>query len=308
MIIGYAPRRGSYYPTTGWGNKGIPPKEVRGKWLAKVRSIGFEGVEITASSPDEPGGSEQEVKDLRSELEDAGLTCIAARTASRVTGAGFVKSQHAPRNRQLQLDGIRYARLIGAPIMATTVGTQVDQKAPGAGHGEETSQWGSRTAGAADFERNAKAMAEIGDIAADHGIEVAIEMAQHSVADNSWSMNHLLDLIDRPNVGANADLGNVVWAYDTPEETVEACIVALAPRLKYWHCKNLIRVNIPDLGKSVFIAAPLVAGDIDYRFAISAVADAGFQGCIAIEGRAADELTQDGASVAYVKSLLAELD
>ena len=141
MIIGYAPRRGAYYPTSGWGNKGIPPKEVRGKWLAKVRSLGFEGVEITASSADEPGGSEQEIKDLRSELEDAGLTCIAARTASRVTGAGFVKSQHAPRNRQLQLDGVRYANLIGAPIMATTVGTQVDQKSPGAGHGEPASQW-----------------------------------------------------------------------------------------------------------------------------------------------------------------------
>jgi predicted aspartyl protease len=51
----------------------------------------------------------------------------------------------------------------------------------------------------------------------------------------------------------------------------------------------------------------LPPAEIDYRFAISAVIDAGFQGWLAIEGRSVDELTQDGGSVAYVKSILADL-
>jgi sugar phosphate isomerase/epimerase len=70
---------------------------------------------------------------------------------------------------------------------------------------------------------------------------------------------------------------------------------------------EVCRLNIPELDRSFFIPAPLAAGGIDYRFAISAVIDAGFQGWLAIEGRSVDELTQDGGSVAYVKSILADL-
>ncbi|MBI2942393.1 MAG: sugar phosphate isomerase/epimerase [Chloroflexi bacterium] len=304
MRITYAARRGSYYPSQGWGAKGIPPKDVRQEWLAEVRAIGFEGLEITASAANEPGGGEAEIAELRREIEDAGLPCVAVRTASRVTGAGFVNPRHVARHRELHLDAIRYARLIGAPLYATTLGTQVDPRLPGDGHGEPTSQHGSREARADDFERNARVMRELADIAADAGLEIAIELAQHSVFDNSWSVLHQLDLIDRPNVGVNADLGNLYWTYDVPEETAEAAMLALARRLKYWHCKNLLRVHVPGLNRAIFLQTALPDGDLDYRFLITAAARAGYQGCIAIEGGGGDELTRAARSVSYVKAIL----
>lgn len=308
MKITYAARRGSHFPSLGWGARGIPPAETRGAWLRAVRAIGFEGLEITAVAEDEEGGGEEDVRTLRREIEDAGLPCVAVRTASRRSGAGFVQWRYVDRHRQLQLDAIRYAGLIGAPIVATTLGSEVDPRLPGAGHGEATSQHGSRTAHADDFERNAVMLRELADVAADRGLAIAIELAQHSVVDNSWSMIHQLELIGRSNVGANVDLGNLVWAYETPEESCETAIVALAPYLKYWHCKNLLRVDVPSLKTAVFLAAALPDGDIDYRFALAAVRAAGYDGCVAIEGRGGDELTLAARSVGYVRQILAELN
>ena len=139
-------------------------------------------------------------------------------------------------------------------------------------------------------------------------IRISIEVHQHSIADCSWAALYLLDLIDRPNVGANPDLGNVYWTYDTPEESTEAAIVALAPRSMYWHCKNLVRVHIPELRHSIFLRVPLPDGDIDYRFAIAAMHDAGFDGYLAVEGaRDGDQLTSDARSLNYVREILAEL-
>ena len=174
--------------------------------------------------------------------------------------------------------------------------------------GEVISQGGSRMASEADFEATAKHLAHFGKMAADHGLDISIEVHQGSIADNSQSTLHLLDMVGLDNVGANPDLGNVYWHYEHPEETSEKAIVALAPRSTYWHCKNLRRLHIPELNKSWFIRVPLDDGDIDYRFAISAMVDAGYKGYLAVEGsNLGDQLTHDKRSADYVRSVLKDL-
>jgi sugar phosphate isomerase/epimerase len=132
---------------------------------------------------------------------------------------------------------------------------------------------------------------------------------QGSIADNSWATLHLLDLVGLDSVGANPDLGNVYWQYEEPEETSESAIMALAPRAVYWHCKNLQRLHVPELHRSFFHRVPLPDGEIDYRFAISAMLSAGYDGYLAVEGaQKGDQLTQDRRSLEYVRTLLAELE
>ncbi len=115
-------------------------------------------------------------------------------------------------------------------------------------------------------------------------------------------------MFDLPNVGVNPDLGNLYWTYEEPEEHIEQCIVALAPKAKYWHCKQLMRVHVPELERAYFIKVPLPDGDIDYRFALAAMVDAGYQGYMAIEGcREGDQLYRDGKSAAYAREVLKEL-
>ncbi|MGH2350937.1 MAG: sugar phosphate isomerase/epimerase family protein [Chloroflexota bacterium] len=303
MKISYAFRRSVFYPhqdARGPGNE-LPPKEVRRQYLQKVRELGFEGIEVGVSSA---RGTEAEVRELGRELEGEGVPCAVIRG-----GGGFAHPRVAAQNRQRVADAIRTASWIGSNLVNTTVGTPTRlPQGTGTGVGERAPQGSSRLASEADFEITAKHLREAAEQAADLGVEIAIEMHQHSIADNSWSCLHLLELIDRPNVGVNPDLGNLYWNYEVPEETSEACIAALAPKAKYWHCKQLQRVHIPELQKAYFLKVPLPDGEIDYRFAISAMVEAGYQGFLAVEGcREGDQLYRDGRSVAYCRQILREL-
>ncbi len=174
-------------------------------------------------------------------------------------------------------------------------------------NGAPTSHGSSQMATEDDFVRTAAALREVGEVAGGSDVKITVEVHQHSIADNSWSTLRLLDLVDSPHVFANPDLGNIYWTYDVPEESSEEAILALAPRSRYWHCKNLHRVYIAENEHSNFIRVPLPDGDIDYRFAINAMQDAGYDGYLAIEGaNLGDQLHADRRSVEYVREVLSE--
>ena len=59
--------------------------------------------------------------------------------------------------------------------------------------------------------------------------------------------------------------------------------------------------------RSVFLRAALPDGEIDYRWAIAAMKDAGYNGYLAIEGASAgDQFHADQKSLAYAKAMWAE--
>ena len=303
MKLCYALRRGVFYPSSRDAFGEMPPKELRPKYLSLVKSFGFEGVEIpvtTAERADQAGAGE-----LADELRSAGLPPVCIRA-----GGPIAHPTAGPAARERLEKGIRFAGWVGAGVVNTTFVTPPTHPG-GPGHerrGEPVSQGASRTASEADFERLADQLRRYGKLAADLGIDIAVEVHQGSIADNSTAALHLIDLIGLDNVGVNPDLGNIYWHYEFPEETPEAAIVALAPRAKYWHCKNLRRLHIPELRHAFYQRVPLADGDIDYRFAIAAMVDAGYRGYLAVEGaREGDQLTADAASAAYVRSILGEL-
>lgn len=302
MKIAYAFRRTAFYPYDGQTGWEVPPREVRAAYLDKVRAIGFEGIEIGLGQG--VGTDEAAIRELRAELDGAGVPCAAVRG-----GGGFLRPQVAAQSREKVRDSIRMAGWIGSNLvnMTVTMPTGNPPGEVGGGVGKRTSIGGSKTASGTDYEVTAKELRPLADFAADLGVTISIELHQHSIADNPWSCLHLLELIDRPNVGINPDLGNLFWHYETPEATGEAAIVALAKKSVYWHCKQLLRVQVPDLERAYFLPVPLPDGEIDYRFCIAAMVDAGYDGYLAIEGiRSGDQIHGDGRSVAYVKGLLQE--
>lgn len=303
MKFAYAFRRTAFYPYDGGTGWEIPPKEVRGKYLKKVREIGFEGIEVGLGQG--VGTSEAEIRELGKELDAAGVPCAAVRG-----GGGFTRPFVADRSRAAVTGAVKMASWIGSNLinMTVTMPSGHPSGLVGGGVGATTAPGASKTATAADYEVTANELRKLADFAADLGVDISIELHQHSIADTSWSCLHLLNLIDRPNVGINPDLGNLYWHYETPEETLEHAIVALAPKTRYWHCKQLQRVQIPDLEKSYFLLVPLPDGEIDYRFSIAAMLDAGYDGWLSIEGfRYGDQIRGDSRSVAYCKELIAEL-
>ncbi len=303
MKIIYAFRSQTWHPHHG-DRSNLVPASGRAAYLKKVKEIGYVGLELGAGLPDGKDSSEANIKEFRKELEDAGLPCVGIRG-----GGGLAHPKTAAGNRKRLESNVRFAAAIGAKFLNTTTGGPPrDPSGPGTFVGEPVSQGSSRMAREEDYERTAKGLAEVADIAADLGVDISIEIHQHSISDNSWSALHLLDLIDRPNVFINPDLGNILWCYDVPEETCEAAIVALAPRSKYWHCKNLTRVHIPENKHAIFLQAALPDGDINYRFALSAMVAAGAEGPIAVEGlRLGDQIEGDRRSAEYMNGMLEEL-
>ena len=267
-----------------------------------MRDIGFEGLELGLD--DLIDRSDAEVDDLGGELRDAGLPCLGIRG-----GGGLHHPRVARQNRARLERGVDLAARIGAGVLNTLTNAPLAPDLPGAGSGwgGQVSQNSSRGASEANYRSNAEGIAAVADRAADLGVAISIELHQNTICDNSWSLIHLLELIDRPNVGANPDLGNLYWTYETPEESCEEAILALAPHANYWHMKNLLRVPLPGLQRAVYLRRPIPDGEINYRFAVAAMLDAGYDGCFGVEGMiAGDQLTDDARSYRRIRSLVEE--
>ena len=297
----YALRRGVFYPSARDEFGQMPPRAERRRYLPLVKSMGFDAVEVGVDeAADEPTA-----RDLAAEMRADGLDIGAVR------GGGSLSHPLTGQQAYARLQkAIRYAGWTGASIVNTALVNPASHPGgPGAGRqGEQVSQGASRVASAYDFELTAERLRNAGRMAADLNVSIAIEVHQGSIADNSAATLHLLDLVGLDNVGANPDLGNIYWQYEYPDETPEQAIVALAPRAVYWHCKNLQRMHIPDLHRSFFARVPLPDGEIDYRFAIAAMLDAGFSGYLAVEGaQKGDQLTQDRRGLEYARQLLTDL-
>jgi sugar phosphate isomerase/epimerase len=280
----------------------MPPRAERHRYLPLVKSMGFDAVEVGVDDMRD----EQGARDLARELADAGLDIGCVRAGGGLSSP-FGAAEAAARLER----AVRLAGVCGASVVNTAlVGPLTQPGGPGAGHqGERVSQGASRVASQQDYVLTAERLRRAGRLAADVGVKISIEVHQGSIADNSRATLYLLDLVGLDSVGANPDLGNIYWQYEYPEETPEAAILALAPRAVYWHCKNLLRTHIPDLQRSFFARVPLPDGEIDYRFAITAMLEAGYDGYFAVEGaQKGDQLTQDRRSLEYARGLLAELE
>jgi sugar phosphate isomerase/epimerase len=304
LKIAYAFRRGTFYPFIAGAAWSLPDGKTRTSYLKKVRDIGFDGIELGLESFGGQDAVKNKVMELQKVLEDAGAPCVVIRA-----GGGLCQPNVAQRNRQRLEKAVEIASWIGADTVNTALGTPPRNRNLDTGPvGASEAHGSSQMAAEEDYTRTAKVLREVGQVAGNSGVNITIEVHQHSIADNSWSTLHLLDMAGSPYVFANPDLGNVYWNYDVPEESSEDCIVALASRSKYWHCKNLNRVYIPEIEHSYYVRVPLPDGDIDYRFAISAMVEAGFDSYLAIEGaQLGDQLHKDERSVDYVRSILTEL-
>ncbi len=300
----YANRRHTLYPDTRdtWT---VSAEAYTDAFIGKMAGMGFQGIEIGSTALDAMEGDEGAIKAFGKRLRDAGAPAAAIRSGGSLTAARDFMA-----NRDRVERTVRAASLIGAEIVNGALSARARYPGkPGSTTGWYISQDSSRDATIFDFERTADELRKAADQAADDGITLSVEVHQNSIVDNSWSALLLHQLVDRENFGINPDLGNILWTYDVPEEETDDAIKALAPVSVYWHCKNLLRVYHPENERGVYLRVPLSDGEIDYRFAISAMVDADYQGYMAIEGATiGDQFHADAKSLGYAKQIVAELE
>lgn len=268
-----------------------------------ARRVGFEAVEMEDRWANHESMAASDLAELRSAAEDAGVT---------VTLKLHYRDLHTPEvaaaNEASILRSIQVAEVLGAPIVSIglptapavceTVSRRIGRSWNGTGHEMPDEA----------FERTAAALRRLADAAADAGVDLTIEMHQFSIVDNSTRLLRLLDLVDYANVGANPDLANNFQTVPPPGETWYDALANLAPRTNYWHCKNLRRVEVPGRGPALLRRA-LHEGEIDYRWAVSTMSEAGFNGYIVVEGPGSgDHMRAVEEGRHYLTYLLSEID
>ncbi|MBI4306016.1 MAG: sugar phosphate isomerase/epimerase, partial [Chloroflexi bacterium] len=252
MKFCYANRRHVLYPDAhdSWR---AAPSAYTDEFLEKVKTMGFDGIEVGIDVLDATGGDKNSVMSFAKRLASAGVPIVTLRSGGSLTDAraGLANQERLAR-------AMRFAAWAGIGVVngALSAPPRYPGK-PGFAPGWPKSQDSSREASLADYRELAVALQKACDVAASDGVTISLEVHQNSLVDNSWSATRIHGLVERKNFGINPDLGNIFWTYDVPEETCEAAIKALAPISVYWHCKNLIRVNHPENERTVFLRVPI---------------------------------------------------
>jgi sugar phosphate isomerase/epimerase len=141
-----------------------------------------------------------------------------------------------------------------------------------------------------DFEQAARWMRRAADLAAEYDKRLGIEIHAKKICETTDATLDLIERIDRDNVGAIHDAGNLYIA-DAPygAESIEA----LGDRLFHVHVKDLERVqqaSHPDTstigtrhGDEHFRSTLLGDGDVEYDRVFDALADGGYDGYVTAE-------------------------
>ena len=277
MLIAFATHAARTYPEPRWG--GLPSDQEQAALFDWVADQGFAGVDIADSWVD---------FDL---LDDDAVWRMAARIRERRLAATALnclrKTLCHPRHGErsaAQLDrAVTIAALLDCPVVNISLSIPTDVPGAQAVLGTTYSPGSSRDATGEDYAVTAARLRPLARRAAGLGIALSIELHHCSLADTSSGLIRVLTEAGEPNIGANPDLVNEYWAYAEPAESWRDALRALAPRSNLWHVKNVQRVYVPEVKRSVCLERPLDSGDIDYRWAVAAMRAAGFDGWISIE-------------------------
>lgn len=144
---------------------------------------------------------------------------------------------------------------------------------------------------------------ELGRHAEELGIEVALEMYEDTYLGTADSSVRFVEAVGLPNVGINADIGNLIRLH-RPVEHWQAMMEKVAPFAKYWHVKNYTRTEDPGTGAIVTHPAPLETGIINYRAAIRMALAHGFRSAFLCEHYGGDGLSVSAANRDYLRRIL----
>jgi sugar phosphate isomerase/epimerase len=144
---------------------------------------------------------------------------------------------------------------------------------------------------------------ELGRHAEELGIEVSLEMYEDTYLGTADSAVRFVNDVGLPNVGINADLGNLIRLH-RPVEHWQQMMAKVAPYAKYWHVKNYLRMEDKASGLIASHPAPLENGVINYRSAIRMALDCGFQSAFLCEHYGGDGLSVSAANRDYLRRVL----
>lgn len=145
---------------------------------------------------------------------------------------------------------------------------------------------------------------DLGRHAGDLGIRISLEMYEDTYIGTAAGAVRFVTEVDHPAVLLNLDIGNLIRLH-RPVEPWAEMIRACAPFAGYWHVKNYYRLEDSTTGQIMTHPAPLLGGTIDWRAAIHAALDLGFDSPFLVEHYGGDGLGICAQNRDYIRSVLA---
>ena len=249
--------------------------------------IGYDGIELMGREPHLSGDTSIErVEELAAKITDLGLDvpCLATYT-------GFYIGK-TDEECEAQLDELeRFCKF------ADVLGCDLVRHSPGGPP--------ARDATKDDYAEAATWMRRAADLASDHDMRLGVEIHGHTITETADTTLKLLEMVDRANVGAIHDAGNMyLVGADYGRQTVER----LSDRLFHVHVKDERRVTDEsmagafnfetDRGVETFQPTLLGDGDVTYRPLFEALADTGYNGFVTDECHVPSDAPDEDIAIA----------
>lgn len=274
------------------------PAETWARALRQVARAGFRYVDPTDSWLRIGDLEPARLAEFEAVVADAGLVVPAVSTARR----SVIDPLDADDNLAYSHRVLDAAAAIGAHHVSFSLMRRLTdaQRAvtwfwtvPGEADPEDGSLWHLAVSRFAELGRHAESL----------GLEISLEMYEDTYLGTAAQAVRLVEEIGSPAVGLNPDLGNLVRRQG-PVEHWRDIITATAPHTRYWHVKNILRLEDPASGTVLTAPAPLPSGVIDYRTAVQIVLDAGFTGGFCVENYGGDGLAVSAGNRDHLRSIL----
>ncbi|WP_199261260.1 sugar phosphate isomerase/epimerase family protein [Paracoccus binzhouensis] len=136
------------------------------------------------------------------------------------------------------------------------------------------------------------------------GVTIALEMYEDTYLGTARDALRFVTEVDHPAVRLNIDIGNLIRLHRPVEPWAEMIRLCL-PFAGYWHVKNYYRMEDSATGQVMTHPAPLLGGTINWRSAINAALDLGFDSPFLVEHYGGDGLGVCAQNRDYIRTILA---
>ncbi len=281
-------------------NQQDAPAEEWAVSLRQVARAGFTQVDPTDSWLRVADLDAARLEEFRAVVADAGLTVPAISTARRSVidphdGDDNLAYSHGVLDAAAELGARHVSLSLMRPLTEAQRAVTWFWTVDGAGDPADGSLW----------DLAVRRFRELGDHAASVGVEISLECYEDTYLGTAADSVRLVEQIGSPAVGLNPDLGNLVRRQGPVEHWLDI-IRAAAPYTRYWHVKNVLRLEDPGSGLVLTAPAPLPTGVIDYRAAVREVLRVRGDVAFCLENYGGDGLAVSAANRDYLLGILPE--
>lgn len=278
----------------------IPTAEERAPLFTWARKAGFDGIDVADSWMNWYQMSDGQLREMRVQLDELGLACCAL-NPYRCT---LARHPSATENEAKLYRSLEVAKVWGAKILNLALSVPFPAVWSDAERAERQNQLArGEDYSDEDFAETAAKVRKLADQANEWEIELSIELHDDGITDRSDYVMRLHALVDRPNVGVNPDLQN---GYRVPYATEDwrTAVLSMASATNFWHVKSNTRRYVQETARYQAGRATLRSGDVDYRWALTKIAAAGFDGWISVESGGGDALLNAEEDLRYLRELI----